>query len=263
MRDEFEDFLKSGDAYLDAYDYVQAIVDFSRSIELRPRNPNAFLLRGFAHRMNGDAVLAISDFTTSIKLLRRNPDAFFHRGCLHSAAGEYPAAIADIKHSINLGTMAPDAYLQLGFACLQAKQYPAAIMNLNLSIKLNPGNLNAYLYLGYAYEETKNYQDAINSISIYFRNKRQAKSPPDPNAFLLLNRAYNCEIEKARSSIGVCHTIKALDEAPSELMSSSSLSSSSPAEVLEGAHVTGVPAVAEPGFEARVVEDNGTLSQGM
>ena len=86
--------------YADKHVYEQAIADYTRAIELNPKQANAFFNRGNAYFDKGDYDEAITDYTRAILLDPNNGPAFFKRGIAHYAKGDYAQAIADYTGAI-------------------------------------------------------------------------------------------------------------------------------------------------------------------
>ena len=63
--------------------------DYSRVIELDPRNSHAHHNRGISHDKKGEFQQAIADFSRVLELDQTNANAFFNRGSTHDALGAY------------------------------------------------------------------------------------------------------------------------------------------------------------------------------
>jgi len=98
----------------DAGQYQQAIVVYSRSINLDPYNTDAYLGRGFAYENLGEYEKALSDYSQVIALKPEDPQAYFVRGLLYDLLGKTDQAIQDYTTAISLKPNNADAYYYRG-----------------------------------------------------------------------------------------------------------------------------------------------------
>ena len=94
--------------------YQQAIVVYSRSINLDPYNTDAYLGRGYAYEKVGEYPKALNDYSQVIKLKPSDPQAYFVRGLLYDLMSETKEAIQDYGMAINLKSDFADAYYYRG-----------------------------------------------------------------------------------------------------------------------------------------------------
>jgi Flp pilus assembly protein TadD len=98
----------------DAGQYQQAIVVYSRSINLDPYNTDAYLGRGFAYENLGEYDKALSDYSKVITLKPNDPRAYFDRGLLYDLLGKTDQAIQDYTTAISLKPNNADFYYYRG-----------------------------------------------------------------------------------------------------------------------------------------------------
>ena len=94
--------------------YQQAIVEYSRSINIDPYNTDAYLGRGYAYEKVGEYPKALNDYSQVIKLKPSDPQAYFVRGLLYDLMSETKEAIQDYGMAINLKSDFADAYYYRG-----------------------------------------------------------------------------------------------------------------------------------------------------
>ena len=141
--------------------YNSAIVDFTETIRLAPKNIYAYFNRGIAKSHLGQHIDAIADWNEAIRL---NPDfvsAYVNRGFLKGQLGQYVAAIADFNTVIRLKPNLTVAYFYRGLMKDNLKQYAAAIEDFDTAILLDPNNPDAYNNRGAAKSELGQYTAAI------------------------------------------------------------------------------------------------------
>ena len=76
-------------------DYVNAVADFSKALEVRTGFACSYDHRGLAYEKLGDWPRAISDYTAALAIAPRNADSLFHRACAYRTTGETAKALAD------------------------------------------------------------------------------------------------------------------------------------------------------------------------
>jgi tetratricopeptide (TPR) repeat protein len=108
--------------------------------------------------------VAINDFTESIQIDNKDPDAYYNRGWAKHTLNKYDDAILDYNQAIKLKPNFADAYINRGFSKYNLKDYQGAISDLNQAIKLKPDLADAYLYRGLSYKKLNKNQNAINDF---------------------------------------------------------------------------------------------------
>ncbi len=135
-----------GTEHLQAGALERAIIEFSRSIELDPKQSDAYNNRGVAYlgQRNYDAALA--DFTRSIEL---NPaeGAYTNRAGIYFNAKKFPEAIADYSEAIKLKPSA-ESYANRGLAYVQSAREELGLADYDRAIQSYPKYARAYLLRG-------------------------------------------------------------------------------------------------------------------
>lgn len=91
-----------GTAFSSKGDYDRAISDYTKAIELDPKNSDAYYNRGNTYVMKGNFDLAISDFTRAIELDPKNSDAYNNRGNAYRSKGDNNLARSDFTRANEL-----------------------------------------------------------------------------------------------------------------------------------------------------------------
>ena len=97
--------LARGSVYLKMEKTVNAISDFSRALEIDPKHPKSYHLRGLAQEMAGDDDKALKDFNKAISIDPEYGAAYYSRASLLTKMGQEDAASEDMKmisHLTNL-----------------------------------------------------------------------------------------------------------------------------------------------------------------
>ncbi|MBI2917515.1 MAG: tetratricopeptide repeat protein [Chloroflexi bacterium] len=97
-----EDWLKAGNETREAGDHKEAIADYTRAIQLDPKDAAAYNNRGIAYRKLGQPKEAIADYTRAIQLDPKDAAACNNRGYAYQALGMGKEAQADFARAEKL-----------------------------------------------------------------------------------------------------------------------------------------------------------------
>jgi hypothetical protein len=116
-----------------------AIAAFTRAIKLDPRFAVAYMNRGFARHSGQDFENAILDYSRAIELA---PSflafAYRDRGVSRTHSGDIDGAIADYDEAIELDPGEGYFYFRRGLAWLEKLKFDAAVNDFGKSIALDP-----------------------------------------------------------------------------------------------------------------------------
>jgi len=132
-----EEHFYRGLAHLDGDRYDEAIIEFTRTIELDPYCAVAYVNRGIAYRQKGMSDQAIADFNRAIKLDPTLAKAYCNRGLTYDDTGEYDQAIADFNKAIELNPNYVIAYFNRAITYSQQGEYDKAIIDFEKCIELS------------------------------------------------------------------------------------------------------------------------------
>ena len=108
---------------------------------------------------------AIIDFTKAIDLDTNYAEAYYERGyCYNECKNrDYSQAIADETRAIELNPDYGRAYAERGYAyvMLGSDNASLTITDCNKAVELDPGSAMAYQYRGYAYGQLGNYSQEV------------------------------------------------------------------------------------------------------
>jgi tetratricopeptide (TPR) repeat protein len=96
----------------------EAIADYSKAIEIKPRYDGAYVNRGNAYKAKGLIVRAIADYNKAIELNPKNDKAYYNRGTVYKAKGLIDQAMEDFNKTIELNPNKDITYYNV--ACLYA-----------------------------------------------------------------------------------------------------------------------------------------------
>ena len=160
-----ESYFKRGDIRNEVKDFVRAINDYSKVIEINQNNilalksrgsiklavkfyngatnpidAKSYLKRGKNRNEVKDFVGAINDYAKVIEINQFNILAFRSRGRIKLELKDYNGAIEDFESAIKIGPKYSWSYLDCGRAYKYAKKYEFAIINYSKVIELEQGS---------------------------------------------------------------------------------------------------------------------------
>lgn len=183
--DTYIPYLNRGGAYRDKGNYQEAIVDFSKAIELNSKDERAYNNRGVVYRDKGEYQAAVADFTRAIELNTSNVDAYDNRGAVYGRLSKYQEAISDFTRAISINPKHASAYNDRGISFLAMGNYQEALVDLKKAVELNPSNAMNYNNLGVVHSSMGDYQHAITIF-----NKAIEIDPRCTSAYISRGDAY-------------------------------------------------------------------------
>ena len=159
-------YCNRGAVYYYKGEYEKAIIDYNEAIELNPRHVITYNNRGVAYDNKGEQEKAIGDFTRAIELKSDYADAYNNRGNAYGSKGEYDRAIIDYTDAIELKVNYTEAYNNRGNAYGNKGEYDRAIIDYTDAIELNTKFVDAYHNRGTAYYNKNDFDRAIKDYSM-------------------------------------------------------------------------------------------------
>jgi serine/threonine protein kinase/predicted negative regulator of RcsB-dependent stress response len=152
---------RRGLAHVSTRNYEQAIIDYTRAIELDPYYAEAYNNRSTAHLLMGNNGQAVVDCSRAIELAPDFVAAYVNRGIAYTGLRAYDLALADYDTALNLDSKNVYAHFNRGNTYLWMSKTEEAIANYNQAIALDPEFVAAYTNRGACYTELKNYKLAL------------------------------------------------------------------------------------------------------
>jgi lipoprotein NlpI len=138
--DKGEDYVRSGYAKWAKGDLDGAIADYTKGIELKPDDAQAYYFRGDAKRVKGDSDGAIPDFTKAIQLNPNYAFAYGNRGTAKQAKGDWDGAIADYTKAIQLNPKDSWSYHNRGCLRYEARDFTNALVDFRKELEFDSTN---------------------------------------------------------------------------------------------------------------------------
>ena len=134
------------------------------SQKVNANNNNFYFKRGIEKQNKGDNYGAISDFTKAIELDPKDGDSYHNRAVSWERLDECDRAISDYYRSIQIKP-APDSYSGIGYCKNQQEDYYGAIKVLTKAIELDPQYIDAYINRGNSKNALKDHYGAISDFT--------------------------------------------------------------------------------------------------
>ena len=149
-----------------AANYDQAALDFSRVIAIRPDFADAYRMRGRLSMAKYSPAAAIRDFTKAIQLDPRDASALVDRGLayLDEDKPDYSAAITDADRAVDLDPKLARAYNLRGTAKRAAGKPDEAIEDFTRAIRLHP-SLESLVQRATTYQLVDQHELAIEDFT--------------------------------------------------------------------------------------------------
>ncbi len=175
-----------GLTYTKKGDYDLAIADYNKALEINPLYAIAYNNRGNAYAYKSDYDLAIADYSKALEINPRYAVAYNNRGAAWYKKGYYDLAIVDYTKVLEINPRDAIAYNIRGNAYVKKGDYDLAVADYNNALEINPKNAVAYNNRGLAYVKKGDYDIAIADY-----NKALEINPKDTIAYNNRRLAYD------------------------------------------------------------------------
>jgi tetratricopeptide (TPR) repeat protein len=165
--------LKSGTTFAKAGKYTDAIEQFTRGIELDPRNTKLYVERAKAYEKTGNIQSAVEDYDRAVVFTpaKAQTDLFYNSGRLHYELKDFEKSKEQLEKAINVNKKHLLSHQMLARTLLAMGQNDAALRSINTAMNIKKTAEN-YYYQGLAYEATKDLQKAESSFNSAMRGKK-------------------------------------------------------------------------------------------
>ncbi|PJZ59257.1 tetratricopeptide repeat protein [Leptospira barantonii] len=132
--------------------YDVAMKDFSKAVEIDPNKTGAFLYKGYANEMLKDCPTAIEDFQKAIDLGEKyNAELYGHKARCENTDENYDDGLKDAQKAVNLDKKDAYAYFELAYAQYGLGRYQDSATTYTKVLQLTPKDEVAFHNRGLAY----------------------------------------------------------------------------------------------------------------
>lgn len=143
-----KEYTQKGRELIDKRDYMEAILNLNKALELDAKNSSAYFLRANLKEKFEDLHGAMKDYNLAIEANPKFADAFFARGNVKMRLQDYYGAIEDFTAAIAVNENYVEAYFNRGKAKQLLLAYEDAINDVSKIIQINPKSIDAYYMRG-------------------------------------------------------------------------------------------------------------------
>ncbi len=136
--DEAATHFAAGVKAADQRQYDQAIIEFTKAIEIDPKDIPAIENRAYMYLALQKNTEAAADFTRVIELAPGQTTSYLGRGQAETELKQFEPALTDLSKAIELKPDDPNAYRFRGFANIGKADWKAAIADYDKAIEMNP-----------------------------------------------------------------------------------------------------------------------------
>lgn len=137
-----------GVARMNLEDYESAIKDFDVALQLNPNADLGYYHRGLSYQYSQNYAKALADFNVALIIKPGNIEYKSHRAFNRRMMTDYEGAIKDYNDLIALAPNNDTALLERAINYLELKKYELAITDLNKAITINPSSFYHFFYRG-------------------------------------------------------------------------------------------------------------------
>jgi tetratricopeptide (TPR) repeat protein len=160
-----------GLANMGLMNFANAVQDFTKAIQLDPRNSGYVDNRQGAYFALGRFDLALTDANIAIRLSPKEAFVYHSRGLIYSAIERYEDAANDISSAISLDSKWIELFVDRGTIRAKTGQYESAISDFSRAIELKSDLVWAFRERGLTYKRMGRREDARSDLAITLRSQ--------------------------------------------------------------------------------------------
>jgi len=145
--EEAQKNLDLGISQFEKGEYRQAIVNYTKAIEIVPDLPQAYFDRGLAYFRDGNLDEAIDDYSKAIEIDPNYSEVYANRGSAYYFKNELNKALVDFNSAIKIEPKNALLYGQHSGVLIEMGKYEEAIADLNKALELDPNLGEVYVNL--------------------------------------------------------------------------------------------------------------------
>ena len=158
-------FILMGRIDLSEENYSEAIQNFNMAIIAKPKDFEAYFLRGIAKFSLNDFNGAVSDFDKTLEIHPLYVRAYHYRGISNDRLENYADAKKDFERAISLDPYDPALHIALGSTMIHLNEFKNAIECFDTALIINPNDANAYINRGVAKRLIDDLDGALHDLN--------------------------------------------------------------------------------------------------
>ena len=170
-----EDWFEKGYSFHISNQYEEAIMAYTRVLDINPLNAKAYNSRGIAWAKKGNHDRAIADYNKALEINPRDAKAYNNRGIAWADKGNHDRSIADYNKALDINPRYAKAYYNRGNAWADKGNHDKAIADYNMALEIDPRYAEAYCCRGLAWADKGDFwqasADARKGLSLNPKSK--------------------------------------------------------------------------------------------
>jgi len=179
-------YINLGSAYYQQGDFIQALSNYNKAIEINPGCADAYYGRGNVYSQLGDLPQALSNYNKAIEIDPGYTDAYYNRGNAYAKQGDFAQALSNYDRAIEIKPRSPQIYNSIGNAYTKQGNFDQALSNYNKAIEIDPGYADAYYNRGIFWGQHGHLKQAVTDFT-----KAIAINPKDGDYYYNRGFAYH------------------------------------------------------------------------
>jgi tetratricopeptide (TPR) repeat protein len=161
-----EKYAQMADDYYDKRDFDNAMIYYTKAINLAPREAGSYVRRGFIYHYTGEIAKAYRDYEEAVRLDPSLKSEAYIQCMLYSEADDAPSTgISTCTKTIDEFPGFSLAYYKRGVAYRMQKSYDLSLKDFTKSIELYPKFFNSHVYRALIYSATNKENLALNEYT--------------------------------------------------------------------------------------------------
>ena len=161
LKESAEDYFNIAYSFGEEEDYIKAIENYDKAIELNPTYEKAWHGRGFAlHKLERHEE-ALPCFTKALELNPKNEEAWYGKGVALDKLGKHAEALPCFTTALELNLENDKAWQGKGVTLHNLEKHEEAVTCLTKALELNPKNEEAWYYKGVELDKLGEHADAM------------------------------------------------------------------------------------------------------
>lgn len=158
-----QDYVEAGKSKCHRLDWRGAEGEFTRAIEIEPKDAALYNLRGTA-RSSFDTAGAFADYETALALNPAFASVYNNRGSMRINLKDYAGAVNDFTKSLALQTSVI-AFVNRAQARMQLAEWENAARDFEQGLAIAPENWNMRPYVFGLWQEAKRRQNGVADVT--------------------------------------------------------------------------------------------------
>ena len=146
-------------------DYIGAISDFDKALQIDPQDLEAIENRGAAKHQLGDYKGAIDDSDKALQINPQLATSYSNRGVSKYELKDYQGAIADFNKALEINPLYPNVFLSRGNVKKRLGDYQGAMSDYSKAIEIEPLYSDAYENRGILKKDMRDYKGSISDYN--------------------------------------------------------------------------------------------------